>query len=84
MQVTRGSIPGLGRSHMPGNKYAHVPQLLCSKGRKPQLLKPVHPRASAPQQEKPPQREAFTPQLASTPTRHHQRKARAAVKHSQK
>ena len=83
MQVIRGSIPGLGRSHMPGNKQAHGPQLLGSRGRKPQLLKPVHPRARAPQQEKPPQ-EASTPQPESTPTHHHRRKAHTAVNHSQK
>ena len=32
-----------------------------------QLLKPMHPRAQAPQQEKPPQWEALPPQLESSP-----------------
>ena len=43
----------------PGNRNygAHVPQ----------LLKPKHPRARALQQEKPPQWEANTPQLESSP-----------------
>ena len=41
------------------------PQLLslCSRAWKPQLLKPMCPRAHAQQQEKPPQWEARTPQL---------------------
>ena len=59
-----GSIPGLGRSHMPWSNYARVPQLpsLRSRAHEPQLLSPpattteAHaPRAHAPQQEKPPQ-----------------------------
>ena len=33
-----GSIPGLGRSHMPWSNKAHVPQLLS-----------LHPRAFGPQ-----------------------------------
>ena len=48
-----GSIPGPGRSHMPQNNQARVPH----------LLKPLHPKARGPQQEKPPQREACTPHL---------------------
>ena len=42
-----GLIPGLGRSHVPQSNKAHAPQ----------LQKPVHTRARAPQQEKRPQRE---------------------------
>ena len=39
----RGSIPGLGRSHMPQSNYAHAPQLLSlrPRARVPQLLKHV-------------------------------------------
>ena len=57
-----GSIPGLGRFHMPQSNSARVPQLLnlCSRALEPQLLSPrattteahAH-RAHAPQQEKP-------------------------------
>ena len=38
-----GSSPGPGRSHMLQSNQAHVPQLLslCSRARKPRLLKPV-------------------------------------------
>ena len=38
-----GSIPGPGRSHMPGSGWAHVPQLLSLRSRAcaPQLLKPT-------------------------------------------
>ena len=59
-----GSIPGLGRCHMPWNNKACAPQLLslCSRAHEPQLLSScattteAHaPSASAPQQEKPPQ-----------------------------
>ena len=39
-----------------------------------QLLKPVKPKAQAPQQEKPPQRKAHTPQ-PEEPTHHSQREA---------
>ena len=62
-----GSSPGLGRSHMPRSNKARVPQLLSlrSRAREPQLLSPRAtttevrtPRARAPQQEKPRQREA--------------------------
>ena len=58
-----GSLPGLGRSHMPQSNKAHAPQLLNlhSRAREPQLLSPrattteAHtPRACARQQEKPP------------------------------
>ena len=50
-----GAIPGLGRSHILWSNYAHVQQLLSlrSGARELQLLKPSHPRACAPQQEKP-------------------------------
>ena len=42
-----GSIPGLGRSHMPHSNWVRVPQLLrCML----QLPKPTHPRACALQQ----------------------------------
>ena len=66
-----GSIPGLGRSHMPQSNKAHVPQLLSLHARvhKPQVLSPHAtatearvPRAHALQQEKPPQWEARAPQ----------------------
>ena len=59
-----GSIPGLGRSHMPWSNKVHVPQLLslCSRARELQRLSPhaltaeSHmPRACALQQQKPPQ-----------------------------
>ena len=59
-----GSIPGLGRSHMPQNSEARAPQLLSlrSRARGPQLQSPCAtatearaPRTHAPQQEKPPQ-----------------------------
>ena len=50
-----GLILGPGRSHMPWNNEARAPQLLSlgSLAHKPQLLKPAHSRAHAPQQEKP-------------------------------
>ena len=37
-----GSIPGLGRPHMPRSNSAHAPQLLslCSRVHEPQLLSP--------------------------------------------
>ena len=62
-----GLIPGPGRSHMPQSNWARAPQLLSlrSRAHEPQLLNPRAttteartPRACAPQQEKPPQREA--------------------------
>ena len=39
-----GSIPDLGRSHMPWSNYARAPQLLslCSLDREPQLLKSMY------------------------------------------
>ena len=70
------SSPGPGRSHTAQSNLAHVPQLLSlrSRGRKPQLLslrttttEACAPRACAPQQEKPPQREARAPQQRVAP-----------------
>ena len=54
------AIPGPGRPYLPWSSKAHVPQLLilCAGAWEPQLLKPVHPRACAPQQERPGQWEA--------------------------
>ena len=71
-----GSISGLGRFHMLWASYAHEPQ----------LVKPDHSRACAPQQEKPPQWEAHERQLESSPPYHNQRKFCSAAKtqHSQK
>ena len=75
----RGSSPGLGRSHMPQSNEAHAPQLLSlrSRAHEPQLLSPrattteAHAaRAQAPQQEKPPQREARAPQRRVAPASH--------------
>ena len=73
-----GSIPGPGRSHMPRSNQARAPQLLSlrSRARESQLLS-LHvtaaeahvPRARAPQQEKPPQWEARTPQRRVAPAR---------------
>ena len=60
----KGSIPALGRSHMPQSNQARAPQLLSlhSRARESQLLSlratttEAHmPRARAPQQKKPPQ-----------------------------
>ena len=52
-----GSIPGLGRSHMPQSSLAHAPQLLtlASRAWELQLLNPhaTTTEAHAPQQEKP-------------------------------
>ena len=65
-----GSVPDLGRSHMPHSQQACAsqPLSLCSGTRTLQLLKPEHSRARAPKQEgKPPQREACTPQLEKKP-----------------
>ena len=52
----------------PAEQLSPTKQLLslCSRAREPQLLKPEHPRARAPP-EKPPQWEAHTPQLKSSP-----------------
>ena len=84
-----GSIPGPGRSLMPWNNLAHASQLLslCSRAQGPQLLKPMHPRACAPQQEKPLQWEAHDAQLQSSLySPQLKKKAHAATKiqHSQK
>ena len=60
-----GLSPGLGRSHMPQSNKARAPQLLSlrSRAHEPQLLSPrtTTTEARAPQQEKPPQREARVP-----------------------
>ena len=55
-----GSIPDSGKSHMLQGDQAHAPQLLSlrSRARELQLTKATHPRASAVQQDKPPQRAA--------------------------
>ena len=60
-----GSIPGPGRFHMPGSNWTRALQLLslCARAQKLQLWSP---RAHALQQEKPPQWEAWTPQLESS------------------
>ena len=59
-----GSVPDVGRFHMPWSYKAHASQLLglCSRACTPQLLSlhaaatgPCTPKACAPQQEKPPQ-----------------------------
>ena len=64
------------RSHMPWSNWARVPRLLSLSSRacKPQLQSPSAttteacvPRAHAPQQEKPPQWEAHTPQQRVSP-----------------
>ena len=74
-----GSIPGLGRAHMPRSNSARAPQLLSlsSRAREPQLLSPCAtttearaPRACALQQRKPPQWEACALQQKAAPTRH--------------
>ena len=51
--VDKGSIPDLGRSHMPQSNSVCAWQLLslCSGVQEPQLLKPAHPRTRAQQQE---------------------------------
>ena len=67
-----GSIPGLGRSHMPQGNWVHVPWLPSphSRAREPQLLslcvtttENCTPRACGPQQKKPPQRGAGHPRI---------------------
>jgi len=64
------STPDLGRSHGPWGNWAHAPQLLrlCSRAHKlqlqrpsAQLLKPVHPRVHALQQETTAVRSLHTP-----------------------
>ena len=81
-----GSIPSPGRSHILWNNWAHAPQLLSLRSRayEPQLLSPRAttteargPRARAPQQEKPPQREARAPQGRVAFAGRNQRIARA-------
>ena len=78
-----GSSPGPGRSHMPWRNWACAPQLLslCSRAHEPRLLSPratateTHtPRARAPQQERPLQREAHVPQQGVVPARRYWRK----------
>ena len=59
-----GSSPGLGRSHMPRSKEAHVLQLLSLHATATEARTP---RARAPQQEKPPQWEARAPQRRVAP-----------------
>ena len=54
-----GSNPGPGRSHMPQNNEARAPQLLSLRSR---ALRATTAEACAPQQEKPLQWEARTPQ----------------------
>ena len=63
MQETWGLTPDPGRSHM---RWA--PQLLsqCSRAREPRPPKPLHPRACALQQQKPPQSEACALQPESS------------------
>ena len=55
-----GSIPGPGRSHLLwGNEACALgPESHNYRTHVPQLLKPVHPKAHALQQEEPPQWEA--------------------------
>ena len=64
-----GSIPDPGRSHMPQSNETCAPQLLslCSGAQEPQLPKPEHPKAHAPQQEKPLQGEAWRAVMESSP-----------------
>jgi len=54
---------------MPHKYWARVPQILslCSGAQELQLLKPMHPKACAPQQKEPPQWEAWAPQLERSP-----------------
>ena len=58
-----GLIPDPGRSYMPQSNCGCASQLLnlCSRALGLQPLKPVHRRARAPRQEKPPQRELELP-----------------------
>ena len=78
MQGTHRLEPWSGNIPHASEQLACAPQLLslCSRAREPQLLSPhattteAHaPRAHALQQEKPPQREARTPQRRVAPTR---------------
>ena len=76
MQADMGSIPGLEGFHMPQGNYDPVPQLLslCSRAQEPKWLnlqatatESACLRACAPQEEKPLQWEACTPQLEIRP-----------------
>ena len=61
-----GSSPGPGRSHVPRSNEARAPQLLSLRA----TTTEAHaPRACAPQQEKPTQREACTRQRKVAPAR---------------
>ena len=64
-----GSIPDPRRSHTPWSSRARAPQLLslCSRARECQLPSPHALEAQALPQKKPPQREAGTLQLESSP-----------------
>ena len=64
-----GSIPDLGKSHMPWSNQARVPQLLslCSGAWELQRLKPARPRVLAPRQEKSLQWETRTLQPEKSP-----------------
>ena len=66
--VDTGFIPDPGRSHKARSNETRVPQLssLCSRTWEPQLLRPMHPRVCALQQEKPLQKEARAPQSESS------------------
>ena len=66
----RGSVPGPGRSqHATGHLGRGPPTLsLCSGAGEPQLLRPGHPGARAPQGGKPLDGEARTPHLERGPT----------------
>ena len=68
-------IPDPGRSHIPRNNQAHIPQLLslCPRAHTPQLLKPTHPGAHALQQDKPLQWEAHVPLDSSGEKREYQK-----------
>ena len=63
----KGSIPSLGRFHMPQRKPLCCNHRACALDPGSTTTKAVHPRACAPQQEKSPQPEANTPQLESIP-----------------
>ena len=66
-----GLIPDLRRPHMSWSNLSLALQLLslCSRAQEPQLLKPIRPRAHAPQQEMP---------LNEKPVNHNYRKAQAS------
>ena len=73
-------IPGPGRSHRPWSNWAWAPQLLSPRAA---TAEACALRTYVPQQEKPPQWEARTPQQESRP--HSPQEAHAAIKtqHSQ-